>query len=313
MDLGSVYIPTLLSRDMKAVCTARDVLIRSRTLLVNSVRAWIRLGSSATSGRADVSTTALGAFPAERPRIQTRSAVAQAVHHEFRWSCRAALPLLALATSLFVIGCQRKSASGESCTRTDDCETPLRCSNLVCVEVERAQEARSPERASPAAGPSATATPRAPAAALKMPILEYVTKPFPFGRDELTPGVAAKVLKHLGNPKNSSRRTVVLPNAVGKTWITTFTYEGLEVEVIRFSDDRERISFVKVTSPEVETNRPLRVGMKRSDVIAILGPPSSEESGVLTYCDESDIVSQCADIGLRDDVIIFLSWAAAFD
>ena len=42
MDLGSVHIPTLLSRDMKAVCTARDALVRSRTLLVNSVRGWMR-------------------------------------------------------------------------------------------------------------------------------------------------------------------------------------------------------------------------------------------------------------------------------
>ena len=42
IELGSVHVPSMLAREMKAVCTARDALVRSRTLLVNSVRAWMR-------------------------------------------------------------------------------------------------------------------------------------------------------------------------------------------------------------------------------------------------------------------------------
>lgn len=42
MELGSVHIPSALSREMKATCTARDALVRSRTLLVNNVRGWLR-------------------------------------------------------------------------------------------------------------------------------------------------------------------------------------------------------------------------------------------------------------------------------
>jgi transposase len=42
IDLPSVHIPTKVSRERKALCTMREALTRSRTLLINSVRGWMR-------------------------------------------------------------------------------------------------------------------------------------------------------------------------------------------------------------------------------------------------------------------------------
>jgi transposase len=42
MDLGSVHVPSAHARELKAVCTLRDALVRSRTVLVNGVRGWMR-------------------------------------------------------------------------------------------------------------------------------------------------------------------------------------------------------------------------------------------------------------------------------
>ena len=41
--------------------------------------------------------------------------------------------LFYVLTILVCLGCGRKSADGESCSRTDDCESPLRCISLKCV------------------------------------------------------------------------------------------------------------------------------------------------------------------------------------
>lgn len=55
IDLPSVHIPSRLSRELKSMCGARDVLVETRTKLINNVRGWmrtqllrIRSGSSAT-------------------------------------------------------------------------------------------------------------------------------------------------------------------------------------------------------------------------------------------------------------------------
>ena len=42
IDLPSVHIPSDVSRTWKSTCTAREALVSSRTLLVNSVRGWMR-------------------------------------------------------------------------------------------------------------------------------------------------------------------------------------------------------------------------------------------------------------------------------
>jgi transposase len=44
IDLPSVHIPSEVSRTWKSTCTAREALISSRTLLVNSARGWMRTG-----------------------------------------------------------------------------------------------------------------------------------------------------------------------------------------------------------------------------------------------------------------------------
>ena len=42
IDLPSVHIPSKEARERKAMCASRAALVRSRTLLVNTVRAWLR-------------------------------------------------------------------------------------------------------------------------------------------------------------------------------------------------------------------------------------------------------------------------------
>jgi transposase len=42
IDLPSVHIPSELSRSWKSICTAREALVSSRTMLINSVRGWTR-------------------------------------------------------------------------------------------------------------------------------------------------------------------------------------------------------------------------------------------------------------------------------
>lgn len=42
IDLPSVHLPSQRSREWKAICGARDALVRSRTLLANSIRGWAR-------------------------------------------------------------------------------------------------------------------------------------------------------------------------------------------------------------------------------------------------------------------------------
>jgi transposase len=42
IDLPSVHIPTHASRELKSVCGARDVIVESRTKLINNVRGWLR-------------------------------------------------------------------------------------------------------------------------------------------------------------------------------------------------------------------------------------------------------------------------------
>lgn len=42
LELPSVHIPSSESRQRKSICGARDALIRSRTLLINTVRGWLR-------------------------------------------------------------------------------------------------------------------------------------------------------------------------------------------------------------------------------------------------------------------------------
>jgi transposase len=42
IDIPAVHIPSAQSREWKALCSARDCLVRSRTKLINHVRGWLR-------------------------------------------------------------------------------------------------------------------------------------------------------------------------------------------------------------------------------------------------------------------------------
>jgi transposase len=42
IDLPSVHIPTVISQEVKAICVSRETLVRTRTVLVNRVRSYLR-------------------------------------------------------------------------------------------------------------------------------------------------------------------------------------------------------------------------------------------------------------------------------
>lgn len=42
IDLPSVHIPSTLSRELKSLCGSREVLVQTRTKLINNVRGWLR-------------------------------------------------------------------------------------------------------------------------------------------------------------------------------------------------------------------------------------------------------------------------------
>jgi transposase len=42
IDLPSVHIPSALARELKSVCGSREILVKSRTMLINNVRGWLR-------------------------------------------------------------------------------------------------------------------------------------------------------------------------------------------------------------------------------------------------------------------------------
>lgn len=51
VDLPSVHIPSMQSREHKTLCGTREVLVRSRTRLINTVRGWLRTqGTAIRSG-----------------------------------------------------------------------------------------------------------------------------------------------------------------------------------------------------------------------------------------------------------------------
>jgi transposase len=58
IDLPTVHIPSAKSRELKSLCGGREALIRSRTLLINNVRGWLR------TQLARIRTGATQSFPA---------------------------------------------------------------------------------------------------------------------------------------------------------------------------------------------------------------------------------------------------------
>jgi transposase len=58
IDLPSVHIPSAKARELKSLCGSREALLRSRTLLINNVRGWLR------TQLARIRTGATQTFPA---------------------------------------------------------------------------------------------------------------------------------------------------------------------------------------------------------------------------------------------------------
>ena len=85
VDLPSVHIPSKESRQRKAICTARDALMRSRTLLINSVRAWLRIEgrniSATPESFPDRIRTACDALP---PYIEQQLTVLDTLNKQLR-------------------------------------------------------------------------------------------------------------------------------------------------------------------------------------------------------------------------------------
>ena len=42
IDLPSVHVPSQLARELKSLCGSREILVKSRTMLINNVRGWLR-------------------------------------------------------------------------------------------------------------------------------------------------------------------------------------------------------------------------------------------------------------------------------
>lgn len=42
IDLGSVHVPSRASRELKSICGSRELLVETRTMLINNVRGWLR-------------------------------------------------------------------------------------------------------------------------------------------------------------------------------------------------------------------------------------------------------------------------------
>jgi transposase len=65
IDLPSVYVPSATSRQRSALCSSRQVLVSSRTALINHCRGWLRTQSAAKIRRGNSST-----FPARMRHAQ---------------------------------------------------------------------------------------------------------------------------------------------------------------------------------------------------------------------------------------------------
>lgn len=51
IDLVSVHVPSPLSRELKSMCGMREVLVRSRTRIINCLRGWLRTLGQTIAGR----------------------------------------------------------------------------------------------------------------------------------------------------------------------------------------------------------------------------------------------------------------------
>lgn len=83
IDLPSVHIPKLESRERKSMCGMRDALVRSRPLLINTVRGWLRgQAQRPRSGEAPTFVLRVRAMAAPRPPFIERQLDAIAALNE---------------------------------------------------------------------------------------------------------------------------------------------------------------------------------------------------------------------------------------
>jgi transposase len=94
LDLQSVHIPSPESRQLKSMCASRDALLRSRTLLVNSVRAWLRSdGRTVRSTPENFPDRVRRACEARPPHIDPLLAALDALNTQIRLADRALFAL----------------------------------------------------------------------------------------------------------------------------------------------------------------------------------------------------------------------------
>jgi transposase len=68
VDLPSVHLPSAESRQRKAMCAARDALLRARTLLVNVARASLRADGRSVRGRPETLPARLRTVSGDKPQ-----------------------------------------------------------------------------------------------------------------------------------------------------------------------------------------------------------------------------------------------------
>jgi transposase len=89
IDLPSVHVPTLMSRELKSMCGARELLLETRTSLINNVRGWLRTQLWRIRGGATVSftTRVRGQAPPTAPlpaHVERQLAVIDAVQVQIK-------------------------------------------------------------------------------------------------------------------------------------------------------------------------------------------------------------------------------------
>jgi transposase len=76
VDLPTVHIPSETSRELKSLCGSREALLRSRTLLINNTRGWLR------TQLARIRTGATQSFPARVREHASATSMALPAHVE---------------------------------------------------------------------------------------------------------------------------------------------------------------------------------------------------------------------------------------
>lgn len=93
IDLPSVHIPSQEARERKSICSARDMLMRARTSMVNAVRGWLRSDGRRVRGTPQYLPARVRAACAVPVHIEALLSVLETLNAQIRAADRALLAL----------------------------------------------------------------------------------------------------------------------------------------------------------------------------------------------------------------------------